>query len=68
MQGGSEVKVGDLYWVYEGCVRTLDKPVIYLGRSDPGPLGKQTTSAVVTQRGEELKLADYYYTLIPVDP
>ena len=62
------MKAGDLCWVFEGCKKVLDEPVIYMGRKPTVP-GEAVAChlAVLQHDGKQRYFADYLYTFVRVE-
>ena len=64
------MKVGDLCWVFEGCHKTYETPVVYLGNDelfvDAGHGHWLYHIVLMQEDGMKQKLAAYYYNLVPV--
>ena len=63
------MRVGDLCWVFEGCKKVLEEPVIYMGRM---PFGYDDQAvachlAVLQHDGKQRQFADYLYTFVRVE-
>jgi hypothetical protein len=61
------MKVGDLCWVFEGCIKTLEQPVVFLGRRVYNRGNRIDSYCVMQQDGKRRSLSEYYYTLVRVD-
>ena len=63
------MKVGDLCWVFEGCKKVLEEPVIYMGLSRWGSElnNRPYHLAVLQHDGKQRAFPDYFYTFVRVE-
>ena len=62
------MKVGDLCWVFEGCKKVLEEPVIYMGtEAGTGSGCTMWRLAVLQHDGRQRQFADYFYTFVRVE-
>jgi len=61
------VRVGDLCWVFEGCKKVLEEPVIYMGMEAATHAHPMCHLAVLQHDGKQRQFADYLYTFVRVE-
>ena len=59
------MRAGDLCWVYEGCKKVLEEPVIYMGLVHHRAIREHL--AVLQHDGKQRAFADYLYTFVRVE-
>ncbi len=60
------MKTGDLCWVYEGAIKVITEPVLFIEHVSYRRGDKLHSYHVVTQSGKKMSFSDYYYSLVPV--